>query len=654
LFVLPQPIRSRLISIRMTFRRLFSSLTVATTLGVSLHSSVAGYKEDIGLTALLSELGAGAPTGAGIALTQVEFGFPNTSNYLADVTHSELLGKTVTAKSGAGAPSGHATTVGRNLFGTVNGTAPGPTQIDAYEANGWLNNDFLRVGNSTAEPVVETRRIQNHSWVASYPSEANNQDAIRRYDYAIQRDGFVAVVGLNNWNTNPVPALLAHSYNAISVGVPNGQHSSGGTTFDVAGRLKPEIVSPSAFGAVSYSVGAVSGAAALLLQTADASPPLFRARTNSEVIKAVLLAGATKSQFPTWSRTPTQPLDPIYGAGQLNIQRSYHLLVAGEHASSSSVTVSNRGWDFATTTASAAQYFFDVPAGFTLTNFSTVLTWNRRIGDATAGSLFTMTNFVANLNLRLYAAIGFTPGAQLDSSTSTIQNVEHIYAPTLGAGRYCLEVTSDVTGTDYALAWGGAVLTAVSTTVNNPAWGSVAPASGNYPVGSSLQFLATPANYYRFSHWTGSLTGTNNPIALNLTSNLTVTAMFAERFTTNYPTPYPWLASYGYTSNQEIIVTNLGANGHALWQSYIAGLNPTNSASQLRFTSQQVQHGTNFVLTWNTVPDRLYTLWFSTNLATGFAPVPGAVNLPATMTSFTNSFSPLAPRQLHRLEVQKP
>jgi hypothetical protein len=639
----------------MTFHRLFASLTVATTLMGSLHPSAAGYKEDIGLTALLVELGAGAPTGAGIAVTQVEFGFPYATNYLADVNHSELLGKTVTAKSGTAAASGHATTVARSFFGTVNGVAPGISQIDAYEVNGWLQNDFLRFNNSNAEPLVESRRIQNHSWVGDTGDSPSDQDIVRRFDYAIQRDGFVAVVGLNNWNTNPVPALLAHSYNAISVGVPNGQHSSGGTTFDVAGRLKPEIVSPAANFAVSYSVGAVSGAAALLLQTADASPALFRARTNSEIIKAVLLAGATKSQFPTWSRTPTQPLDPVYGAGQLNIQNSYHLLVAGEHAPSSSVTVSNRGWDFATTAASAARYFFDVPAGFSLTNFSTVLTWNRRIGDAAPSTmLFTMTNFVANLNLRLYAASGFTLGAQLDSSTSTIQNVEHIYAPTLAAGRYCLEVTSDVTGTDYALAWGGAALTAVSTSVNNPAWGSVTPASGNYPVGSSLQFLATPANYYRFSHWTGSLTGTNNPIVLNLTTNLTVTAVFAERFTTNYPTPYPWLASYGYTSNQETVITNLGANGHALWQSYIAGLNPTNPTSQLRFTSQQVQHGTNFVLTWNPVTDRLYTVWFSTNLATGFAPVPGAINLPATVSSFTNSYSPVTPRQFYRLEVEKP
>jgi hypothetical protein len=639
----------------MTFRPLVAILTVATTLGVPLHLSVAGYKDDIGLTALQTELGAGAPTGAGIAVTQVEFGFPNTSNYLADVTHSELLGKAVTAKSGTAAASGHATTVGRNFFGTVNGAAPGITQIDAYEVNGWLQNNFLRFGNSTVEPLIESRRIQNHSWVGDTGNSISDQDIVRRFDYAIQRDGFVAVVGLNNWNTNPVPALLAHSYNAISVGVPNGQHSSGTTTFDVAGRLKPEIVSSSAFGAVSYSVGAVSGATALLLQTADASPALFRARTNSEVIKALLLAGATKSQFPSWSRTPTQPLDPVYGAGQLNIQRSYHLLVAGEHAPSSSVTVSNRGWDFATTTASAARYFFDVPAGFSLTNFSTVLTWNRRIGDSAPSTmLFTMTNFVANLNLRLYAATGFTLGAQLDSSTSTIQNVEHIYAPTLGAGRYCLEVTSDVTGTDYALAWGGAVLTAVSTSVNNPAWGSVTPVSGNYPVGSSLQFLATPVNYYRFSHWTGSLTGTNNPIVLNLTSNVTVTAVFAERFSTNYPTPYPWLASYGYTSNQETVITNLGANGFPLWQSYIAGLNPTNPASQLRFTSQEVHHSTNFVLTWNPVPDRLYTLWVSTNLAIGFAPVPGAVNLPATLSSFTNTFSPLTPRQFYHLEVQKP
>jgi hypothetical protein len=624
---------------------------VSLILVAAVPAGWAGHKDDIGLTALLAELGAGAPTGAGISVSQVE-ALDQQGNYPADASNGELAGKTVTLKSGASGVSGHATTVARSYCGSTNGVAPGMTQIDAYYASGWLQEDFLRYGTNV-EPYTENRRIQNHSWVYNTFGQSTDQEILRRFDYAIQRDGFVAVVGVNNFTTNPVPALMAHAYNAISVGVPSGNHSSGGTTFDVAGRIKPEIVAPSAFYAVSYSCGTVSGAAALLLQTADGSSGLVNARANSEVIKALLLAGATKSPFPGWTRTPTQPLDQTYGAGQLNIQNSYHLLVAGEYASSSSVTVSNRGWDFATSGASPARYFFDVPTGFALTNFSVILTWNRKVSDGVGSGFGNLQVTVADMNLRLYAATGFTLGTQLDSSVSTLQNVEHIYT-SLGPGRYALEVTSTISSTDYALAWGGTLQAQILTSVNELTWGSVSPPSGFYPVGGQVSFAATPAPYFLFNHWSGGLNGTNNPVPVTVSSNLNVTALFAERFTTNHPTPYWWLAQYGYTSNQETVVTNTGANGYPLWQSYIAGLVPTNPASQLRFTSLAWPGQTNVLMTWETVTGRVYTVRNSTNAAGNYSALPGAIDLPASIQSFTHPVNPAATAEFFRLEVKKP
>lgn len=639
----------------MTYSQYFSAISTGLILAATPGESFAGFRDDIGLTALLTELGGSAPTGAGISVSQVEAPLANTNSYQPDSANPELTGKTISPKSGVASASWHATLVARYYSGSSSGLAPGITQIDAYEVNNWLQTGFLHWGNSIAAPNVESRRIQNHSWVLTTTGNQTwDEEILRRFDYAIQRDGFVAIVGLNNDNATAVPALMASSYNSISVGVPSGFHSSGGTTFDTAGRIKPEIVAPSSDYAVSYSCGVVSGAAALLLQTADASPSLINARANSEVIKALLLAGATKSPFPGWTRTSTQPLDLVYGAGQLNIQNSYHLLMAGEYAASSSVTVSNRGWDFAASAASAARYYFDVPAGYALTNFSVVLTWNRAVVDTGLGPIFSMQVSVANLNLRLYNATNFTLGTLLDSSLSTNQNVEHIFTHTLPAGRYALEVTSDTTGTDYAIAWGGTLQAQISTSVNQPAWGTVSPASGNYSLGNPVSFLAVPAPYFLFDHWSGNLAGTNNPIPLTVTSNMTVAAVFAEQFTTNHPTPYWWLASYGFTSNQENAVTNVGANGFPLWQSYIAGLNPTNPASQLRFTSQSLVQGTNLLLTWNTVPGRVYTLWTSTNLANNFTPLSGAVNLPATIQSFTNPLSPNSAREFYRLEVHLP
>jgi len=617
-------------------------------LGLSALWTSAGHLDDIGLTALRAELGASAPTGAGIGISQVEAELG--TNYVADASTSELTGKTFTLKSGATSASSHATLVARNVCGSTNGVAPGVTQIDAYEANAWLGSNALRT-LSSQPPLVESRRVQNHSWVGSTETESTDIDMLRRFDFAIARDGFLAAVAINNFTVNPLPVLLTHSYNSISVGQASGNHSAGLTTLDGAGRIKPEIVAPASDYATSYSCGVVSGAAALLLKTADAAPALVNARSNSEVIKALLLAGAVKSPYPAWNRTPTQPLDLVYGAGRLNIQNSYHLLVAGEQAPSSSVTVSNRGWDFATTTASPARYFFDVPAGFALTNFSVILTWNRKIIDPDGGS-FNMQVSLANLDLRLRLATGFSPGAVVDSSVSTNQNIEHVFA-TLGPGRYALEVTNDTSGTDYTLAWGGSWLAQISTGVNQPTWGSVSPPSGNYPVGKPLSFAATPAPYFLFNGWTGNLTGTNNPVSVTINSNLAVTAVFAERYTTNYPTPYWWLAQYGYTSNQESAVTNVGANGFPLWQSYQAGLVPTNPASQLRFTSVSLPTPTSLILTWDTVTGRVYSVWAGADVLGGFGILPGASNLPATTTSFTNIINSGVPKTFYRLEAKK-
>lgn len=67
--------------------------------------------------------------------------------------------------------------------------------------------------------------------------------------------------------------------------------------------------------------------------------------------------------------------------------------------------------------------------------------------------------------------------------------------------------------------------------VNNSAGGSlsVVPASadGFYAEGSAVQVSAAPSTGYRFSGWTGDLSGTSNPASLAVTAARTVTATFA-------------------------------------------------------------------------------------------------------------------------------
>jgi hypothetical protein len=435
----------------------------------------ASHKAEIGLTTLQAELGASTPTGVGVTISQVEA--PEGSNYAPDSANAEFSGKTFVLKSGASGPSAHATGVGVYLYGTNTGVAPGITTIDCYDANDYVFS-VLNYSNVVAAPDVETRRIQSHSWIGSLAT--GSQDAIRRLDYAIERDGFLAVVGVNNGSGNPVPDLLAHSYNGICVGQSNGDHSHGTTSFDVPGRVKPDIVAPSDSWFVSFTLPVVSGSAALLLQTADLRA-FHPARTNSEVIKAILMAGATKHEFPTWNRTTTRPLDSIYGAGEVNVYRSYKILVAGEQGATNSSALPSRGWDFAPSSTTPARYFFDVPAGHVLTNFSALVTWNRHVYDAMIGPSYDFQVTVANLDLHLYSANNFTPVTLLDSSVSTVDNVEHIFTNQLGPGRYLLQLSSDLNGHDYAIAWTGTMLSPTTpgltitrssstTTVTWPIW----------------------------------------------------------------------------------------------------------------------------------------------------------------------------------------
>ncbi|HEX5221235.1 MAG TPA: M12 family metallo-peptidase [Verrucomicrobiae bacterium] len=193
----------------------------------------------------------------------------------------------------------------------------------------------------------------------------------------------------------------------------------------------------------------------------------------------------------------------------------------------------------------------------------------------------------------------------------------------------------------------------LTVTANQSKWGRVSPTNGTYLSGSSVQVTATPSNYFRFSNWTGGASGTNNPVMVLMNSNKTVQAVFTEIFTTNHPTPLWWLATNGYTQNFETVVNSIGVNGMPLWQSYVAGLNPNDANSQLRL-SVAAAGGNKVVLHWNSVTGRVYTVWSSGNASSGFSPMASAINLPSTVTYFTNTLGASSGATFYRLQVQKP
>ena len=397
--------------------------------------------------------------------------------YMPDTASAEFTGKTITAKSGTTAGtspiSSHANNVATYFYGRYSSLAPDVNGIDVYEANNWLNSGFLLLAQGSG-PLSEGRMVQNHSWIGTYGNTpqgiAYDKEALRRFDFAIQQSDFLACVGLNNGSASAVPTLLASAYNAIAVGLTNGEHSTGTATFDPIaagdpGRTKPEIVAP--FTVTSFATPLVSSAGAMLRQNASANG------RHSVSLKAMLLAGATKDQFANWNRTTTRPLDAHFGAGQLNILHSYHILAAGQQIASGTVSVGKRGWDYRTTAAAAGQYFFDIPAGDTATRLSAVLTWNRKIGNGITWGDTTPT--VPDLALRIYAATGFTKGALIDESVSAVDNVEHLYEPILPPGRYVMEVTGSQTGIAYGLAWNAIESVRVAATVANAAERGLVP-----------------------------------------------------------------------------------------------------------------------------------------------------------------------------------
>jgi hypothetical protein len=363
------------------------------------------------------------------------------TDYLPDANHAQFSGKTITDVSATGGgTSGHGTTVGIYFYGNSSSQAPGITQIDAYQADDWINNNVM---NKT----VETRDVQNHSYIGYVADQSDAEDVIRRVDYMIDRDDYVSCFGLNNGSSTEVPEIWGYTYNGIVVGRSDGNHSEADEPqFEGAGRIKPDIVAP--LDATSWATPVVASSAALLLDHARDTG--LSDAEHSQVIKALLMAGATKDEFGgAWDNTGTRPLDTTYGAGELNIYNSYHMLAAGQYDASDTSLAAFQGWDWGHADASAAHYFLDIPTGFELQDVSALVTWNREVAGANSLS-FT------NLDLELKTAAGFQVGNLVAASDSPVDNVEHLYFGSLGAGRYVFEINDlDATEADYGFSWRG-------------------------------------------------------------------------------------------------------------------------------------------------------------------------------------------------------
>lgn len=448
---------------------------VISSLFLTAATLRADWKDDAGYTRLRQTFTSGVPTGVsgavGIAPTggvsQIEAGSGGNS-YLPlfennpEFSNNPLFtDKTLYNQSAGTGTSGHATAVAANYYGNTRSLIPTTISISSYDASGWLNADFLNYGQ-TSVPKIEARRVHNHSWIGSALADQVTHIG-QRYDYAVDRDGFVGVAGVNNGSANPVPHLMAHAYHVISVGLVSGNHSAGLTEFDGSGRMKPDLVAFA--GETSYSTPQVASAAGLVSEKLrnTSYTPALTAADYPRLTKALLLAGAAKEPLTSWSRASTAaPYDTRFGAGALNLLLSYRILAAGKQSPSTDTLRDPSGWSVASASATSPHvYLFEVPAGTASTRFSAALCWHRNVITALGRGLTptrTWTTTLADLDLKLFNVTGTALGAEVDASLSRVDNLEHLYQVTLAPGRYALQVSfyalSPIsTATPYALAW---------------------------------------------------------------------------------------------------------------------------------------------------------------------------------------------------------
>jgi hypothetical protein len=433
-------------------------LLAALLMGCAASPVSADWRDDIGFTRLQTIAGAELPAAPAQGITLVE-GLEAGANYRPDTASSLFAGKTFTLKSGASGISSHANKVAVNFFATTS-QLPGNAAVDLYSADNWLYAQFLNLG-SLDLPATEARAVQNHSWIDTGLDDDDASEANRRLDYAIHHQGFMTVVGQNNYAVNPLPQLLGQGYHSISVGRSDGDHSAGFTTVDGTGRIKPDLVAPSAFpnDKTSWTTPMVAGAAGLLHATVSAAPYSLTGADRPRVVKALLMAAARKDNLASWSNTTSRPLDLRFGAGNLNVHHAYLALRAGMAAASNSISHGIRGWAAeAVANNSSRTWFFTIPAGAPSTPFCAALTWHRAVTTSTSGGGRNQTRTwdatLADLNLRLYQADGFTLGGQIAASLSEVDNVELIHQAALPPGNYAIVVeNTSATATDIGLAW---------------------------------------------------------------------------------------------------------------------------------------------------------------------------------------------------------
>lgn len=419
-------------------------------------------RDDTGWFNLQTLLGGAMPDGQNITVLHVEAPLsPGVYLPFIGAGTGEFLGKTDFDLTGGGAVSSHASFVGQRWYGNTQGYAPGITTIQSYEAGDFLVT-VLRVLD--AVPSAEwsafiagmdpgPARSVNNSWILSN-ADLVAQRTLRRTDFQTDFYGLIFVNGMNNGAATTAPPGLSSSFNGMTVGLTNGNSSAGPTLVEGA-RMKPDLVAPDT--ATSWAAGQVSGAAVMLLDQAIAMGSV--AGQKPQVVKAIMQAGAEKivgweKGDPGTADDVVHPLDWRFGAGEIQVDRNYDILAAGESLPNTGMPQGSLGWANDTLGLNETD---DYIVDFSTANndLAVALVWHRHhTGNFSTDAVWPLNN----LALELWETdAALQPTVLVQESRSLVDNVQHLYAIGLPGGAYLVRLvglTSNSPGPeDYGLAW---------------------------------------------------------------------------------------------------------------------------------------------------------------------------------------------------------
>ena len=315
-----------------------------------------------------------------------------------------------------------------------------------------------------------------------------------------EHQGMLVVAGIGNGTDASDPPLYPGAgSNALGVGVVNSvktadpatnltyfslahpDQSTSGPTID--GRSKPDVIAPGNCLVAqadddhgyemsgdwsSFATPVAAGVVSLMVQAAKLDEnlsPVLSSDGGNCLMKAIVMNSASK--LPYWHKgllstadDHETPLDYVQGAGMVNAVEAYRLLKTGRVEPNS---VSTGGWDLNGLDGTGAPQIYrivvDDPAEKMLT---TTLVWNRHYSAKYPFERIVGTDTDLRIEVWAIDSTDSTNDLLLDWCDSRIDNVEHIYVPTLpGYSVYDIVVSYGSTESDaeihlperYALAW---------------------------------------------------------------------------------------------------------------------------------------------------------------------------------------------------------